>query len=382
MSIRIVTLPDGLPKGWDLADKPPFNIDIKKILSKPKRLIDHILSVSELSRMDIPPKKYFIENIIAEHSLTMLYAERGLGKTWAVMTIAISVAHRDRFLAYKVNNNARALIVDGEMALSDVKGRFEALEKGITDKVDILSSEYLYREDKPLNFADPTSQALFIEMLEEQKKAGKGYGLLIFDNLSSLLSGLDENDNTDMEGFLQYLIRLRHLGYGVLLVHHAGKSGDQRGGSRREDLLDTVMKLETPDEKRKGGEGAHFILKFTKTRGMMPSPAELDVKLDRNDKGRLEFTFHEPLDFCSADEILRLIHDENPDKQKDIAEMQGVTSGAISQALKQLRENNYLSPKGLTVTKDGEIRLLALWPDEYPHLAQQKLDLKEEEEVF
>jgi hypothetical protein len=40
-----------------------------------------------------------------------------------------------------------------------------------------------------------------------------------------------------------WLLRLRRKGIAVLLVHHAGVNGRQRGTSRREDALDTVIAL-------------------------------------------------------------------------------------------------------------------------------------------
>jgi putative DNA primase/helicase len=49
----------------------------------------------------------------------------------------------------------------------------------------------------------------------------------------------------------------------VIIVHHAGKSGDQRGASSLEDFLDNTIEL----TKIKGMEsGGHFNVKFTKGR--------------------------------------------------------------------------------------------------------------------
>jgi putative DNA primase/helicase len=42
---------------------------------------------------------------------------------------------------------------------------------------------------------------------------------------------------------LQWLNRLRQGGLCVIFLHHAGKSGMQRGHSRSEDLLDVSIKL-------------------------------------------------------------------------------------------------------------------------------------------
>ena len=40
----------------------------------------------------------------------------------------------------------------------------------------------------------------------------------------------------------------RRAGKSVAFIHHGGKSGQQRGTSRKEDVLDTVMSLRRPPD--------------------------------------------------------------------------------------------------------------------------------------
>ncbi|WP_189434770.1 hypothetical protein, partial [Mesorhizobium sp. M1E.F.Ca.ET.041.01.1.1] len=56
-------------------------------------------------------------------------------------------------------------------------------------------------------------------------------------------------------------------------VHHAGKGGKQRGTSKREDALDTVIKLSNPDGYQPS-EGARFVISFEKQRGFLGDDAE------------------------------------------------------------------------------------------------------------
>jgi putative DNA primase/helicase len=51
----------------------------------------------------------------------------------------------------------------------------------------------------------------------------------------------------------------------VLLVHHAGVNGRQRGTSRREDALDTVIALRRPAD-YSPEEGARFQIHVEKAR--------------------------------------------------------------------------------------------------------------------
>jgi putative DNA primase/helicase len=62
-----------------------------------------------------------------------------------------------------------------------------------------------------------------------------------------------------------WLLKLRRQRIGVLLVHHAGVNGRQRGTSRREDALDTVIALRRPED-YSPEQGARFEIHFEKLR--------------------------------------------------------------------------------------------------------------------
>ena len=57
------------------------------------------------------------------------------------------------------------------------------------------------------------------------------------------------------------------MGISVLFIHHAGKGGQQRGTSRREDVLDTVIAMRKPADFNPG-DGAYFEIHFEKARGL------------------------------------------------------------------------------------------------------------------
>jgi putative DNA primase/helicase len=54
---------------------------------------------------------------------------------------------------------------------------------------------------------------------------------IILDKLSSLTAGLRENDSDAWSPIQEWLLRLRRRGISVLIVHHAGKRGEQRGSA-------------------------------------------------------------------------------------------------------------------------------------------------------
>jgi putative DNA primase/helicase len=78
-----------------------------------------------------------------------------------------------------------------------------------------------------------------------------------------------------------WLLKLRRRGISVLLIHHAGVNGRQRGTSRREDALDTVIALRRPED-YSPEQGARFEIHFEKLRnrvegaGALPFEARLE----------------------------------------------------------------------------------------------------------
>ena len=91
-----------------------------------------------------------------------------------------------------------------------------------------------------------------------------------------------ENDSDAWSPIQQWLLRLRRRGMSVLIVHHAGKTGGQRGTSRREDVLDTSISLRRPADYAPT-EGARFEVHIEKGRGVFgeharPFEAQLEVR--------------------------------------------------------------------------------------------------------
>ena len=73
----------------------------------------------------------------------------------------------------------------------------------------------------------------------------------------------------------------------MLFIHHAGKSGEQRGTSRREDVLDTVLALRRSID-YSSADGAQFEVHFEKARGLYGDEvAPIDCRLTQDQQGNL-----------------------------------------------------------------------------------------------
>ena len=170
-----------------------------------------------------------------------------------------------------------------------------------------------------------------------------------------MTAGAEENGNTEMDTMLRWLLKLRSQGYAVLVVHHAGKNGDQRGGSRREDFLDTSIKLTEVDRAIGDNEvGAKFNIEFVKLRGIRPAPDKLRVELTQNKFGDLVWNSEGAEIFPAYYETLRIIRDSQPKSQAEIAKTLSISGSAISQQLKTARLKGLLEKGKLELTKKGK----------------------------
>jgi putative DNA primase/helicase len=88
--------------------------------------------------------------------------------------------------------------------------------------------------------------------------------VIIFDTKSSVFKH-DTNDQQQLLVVNEFLIQLRAQGYAVILTHHAGKNGSQRGRTDNDDILDLVIQLKARDG-WSPGDGLEFALEFEKNR--------------------------------------------------------------------------------------------------------------------
>jgi AAA domain/Primase C terminal 2 (PriCT-2) len=338
-------------------------------LAESMPLRDFILAASELFKMDLPPREFVVEPFLSLSGLNMVYAERGIGKTWFCLSLGLAIAKGGQFLGFQIPKARTVLYIDGEMSLVELQERLKALETD-PDNFYLLPSESIYRYAQPLNINKELDQHRISQALADVTALGIKQEVIFIDNLSALSAGFDENDNSALDALLRWLVSLRHENLCVILVHHAGKSGKQRGASRREDLLDTSICLKKP-EADGPANGARFIVEFEKTRGKSVHSFEMQLMTDPQ-TGRLTWATKAAHDVKAAERVLKAIAVDKPANQNELAEMAGVHKSTISSHCTKLRLKGYLHKKNLEVTDKGKARLLELWPDLVDRFEEQK----------
>jgi putative DNA primase/helicase len=235
----------------------------------PSRAPLRAVGINDFLNLDIPPREMLLAPILPERSLAMLYAPRGVGKSWVALSIGLAVAGGERLLRWTAPRSRSVLYVDGEMPLVSLQERLKAISSGFdadipNDAFRILAADQI---EGGINLSSREGQQSLDPLL-------KDIDLLILDNLSTLATTTSESASDAWVPMQNWLLRLRRQGVSVLLVHHAGTNGRQRGTSRREDALDTVIALRRPED-YSPEQGARFEVHFEKLRNRVDGSAAM-----------------------------------------------------------------------------------------------------------
>jgi len=237
-----------------------------KIMSKLdyKRHSLVVFSLEELLELEIPKRQYLLSPWLQSQGLCMIYSTRGFGKTWVSLEIAYAVATGGQFLSWKTENPAGVLYIDGETALGDLQNRVKQIDMRVGNKLQ-TPLKFLARDAQEADFPNLSTadgQSQIESLIRDDIK------LVILDNLSTLFRSGKEYESDSWLPIQNWLLSLRSKGKSVLLIHHAGKGGQQRGTSRREDVLDTVISLKRPTD-YKNEEGVRIEFHFEKCRSLL-----------------------------------------------------------------------------------------------------------------
>jgi len=227
-------------------------------------------SIDDFLKTDFPPRENILGEWIVTRSLLMIYGPRGIGKTWFTLFLAVAIACGKPWLGWSSGKACRVLYLDGEMPAHVLQSRVQLVIDVLGCRPDpgffsVITPDLLQRPAPDL--ASLEDQALVDEI-------AKNFDVIFVDNLSCLYrSGGEENSSESVQFIADWALPHRSAGRTVVLIHHAGKNGQQRGTSKREDLLDCVVALRRPQDYAPQ-EGARFEVHFEKCRHLHGSEVE------------------------------------------------------------------------------------------------------------
>jgi putative DNA primase/helicase len=287
---------------------------------------------AELVEMELPGRRPLIDPILAPGEALLLSGWRGIGKSNAALSIALALCGGDPALGkWPAREKGRVLYIDGEMSITDVQARIKAIAAGSGQKPD-LSALTLITPDAQQDLllpqlTTPRGQYAYESHLQ-------GTDLVIVDNIATLARPTKGtgNDDQSIQELQDWILMLRRRGIAVLIVHHAGKNGDQRGSSAREDVVQTsVLLREPPDALPEDNRFDVYITKHRCFGGEDAKPFTVSVTCE---DGRTSF---------QATEVTREIDDvrelKNEGKSiRRIAEITGLHRCKVERLLKKIKK--------------------------------------------
>ena len=294
-----------------------------------------VVTSSQLETLRLKPRKKLLDDWMCEGDEGFIFAFRGVGKTWFALAIAQALSTGGGLGDWNAHEAVNVLYVDGEMPPDLMNNRASGLNKG-NDHLFFLNHLILFdRSGRVLNITNrDVQESLTAYCLEHSIK------VLILDNLSTLASGMKENEADAWEIVNTWLLDLRRRGVAVIIIHHAGRSGQMRGTSKREDNVFWIIALDdmkkTADDKR----GACFISYFTKpSRNTQDEVASYQWHFVTESNGQVTISHKRAQ---SLDMFLRVI-ESGITKHDEIADAMKLAGYEVSRMAKKAEDQGWLT---------------------------------------
>ena len=324
--MKIAEMQRGAERGREYLDS---FIDDQKVI---------VTDIHDFMGMELPTREPILNPWMLSQSLSMVYAWRGTGKTHVSLGIAYAVSCGGRFLEWIADQPRKVLFIDGEMPGFALQERLAAIIKA-NDKAPDAGMLKIVTPDLQDGFmpdlGSPEGQSTIDQNIDADTS------LIIIDNLSSLVrSGGRENESESWLSIASWALAKRRQGKSVLFIHHSGKNGQQRGTSRREDLLDVVISLKRPPDYIPG-DGACFQVHYEKARHLTGGDiAPFEAKLMEDENGCQSWATR-TVDESNFDKIVSLAHEGL--SQKEIADELGLNKSTVSRAFRKAKSEGRIN---------------------------------------
>ncbi len=289
------------------------------------------VSTDDFVKMDLPERQVLLSPWMPEQGLAMVHAERGIGKTFFALSCAYAVATGGEFLNFKAPQPKNVLYIDGEMPAPAMQERLLQLmlsQPADEVRLRIITPDLQPKDQGSINLSEFEFQkALRLEV--------EWADLIVVDNISTLVRGGKENESESWLPVQEWALRQRAEGRSVLWVHHSGKGGQQRGTSRREDVLDTSIGLRRPPD-YSPEKGAVFEMHFQKSRGFTGEDAQaLEASMEIDERGKQTWSYRS-LEDSTYDRCCDLANEKM--KNHEIATELGIHKSTVSRHVRKGKE--------------------------------------------
>ncbi|MEQ1560688.1 MAG: AAA family ATPase [Methyloglobulus sp.] len=317
------------------AEKP------KQPSNKPEKPLV-VATLGDLLAHPFPQREPVLSPVFNLASLNMVFSARGVGKTHAALGIAYAAATGSSFWTWTATRPFKTLYIDGEMPGESLQTRLAEIVRATDNEppVGCFSILTIDLNEGMMPDLSTLNGQIAIEPYCQ------GAELIIVDNLSCLCRSGRENEAESWLSIGEWAMRMRSAGKCVIFIHHAGKNGEQRGTSKREDILDVAIELKRPTD-YDPAEGARFIVKYSKARHLTGNDAQSFEAMLQTIGGKQVWTT-KPMTESTYDQVIEF-HGLGMGVT-DIANELAVNKSTVSRAIKKAIEEGAILPKSNVVS--------------------------------
>jgi hypothetical protein len=285
-----------------------------------------VVTIQELLQEPFPPREELLSPIFHTQSINMIHARRGIGKTHVALGIGYAAATGGTFLKWNALKPRGVLYLDGEMPGNVMQERLAAIIAANSATPFPYNFKILTPDLQPEGMPDLSTRH---GQAEINALLTKDTELIIIDNISCLCRSGRENEAESWLPVQGWALQQRAAGRSVLFIHHSGKDGAQRGSSKREDILDTVINLKRPPD-YDPTQGACFEVVIEKGRHIFGADAEpFEARLVTDTSGAMTWTIRD-ISHATLDRVVELSQDGL--SKTEIANELGVNKSTVSRA--------------------------------------------------
>lgn len=212
---------------------------------------------AKLLNAKLVPYQYLLRNFIIKNSVTLIHAEKGIGKSMLAYSIAVAIAANKRidlcpgmwWVTPKAKQNV--LYLDFENNESQIGNRLRKICQAYKVNPESIRKNLVIRDGSqlpPANYAAKEQHGIVLKWLDEaEEELGGHIDLIILDPYSRFVNS-NENTRT-VAAFTDLCNKITARGTAILVVHHSNEKGDVRGFREKRDQASCVISL----QRGKGG---------------------------------------------------------------------------------------------------------------------------------
>lgn len=295
---------------------------------------DYGKSLTEILTDTYPTRPSLCGPWLKAGELCLLFAPRGIGKTFLALELAHAIASGRDFLKWPIPTPRSVVLFDGEMGQRLLASRLGVIDlcssaPCLGKMLHIASYEHFPEERMP-NLADPNEQLVYNTVIGNAE-------LIIIDNLLTCSNPVNkwDDDLAVWKRIHQWALYHKNKGRTILFIHHASKAGTQYGTVHKENTVDTVVSIRKSRTNPDDLKGLEVEWHFEKSRNFYGADAEpLWIRYSTTPEGST--WEHRPLT-AAIDDQVKEMHALGM-KPREIAEITGVSAIRIAKIITAVPE--------------------------------------------